>query len=280
MAYVGVSIVPFQPYRAAFAAELTFVIAVFAFAAQPGAAEDPDELFQRIKTHMTQHLGKLPNYTCHETIDRVLRSGGMTRHLDRVELEVAFVGQQELFSRPGENRFGEQSISQLVSGGTISNSALGAHVDIIFSRDIADFKYAGECKKDGHKTIRYDLRVPIEKSDFHVRHNGAEGPAGYQGSIWVDAETLDLIRVDYKVNRIPAHLGVSLIEKSLRYKKLMIGNSEINLPEHSTLGAIDDRGAYTLNMIKLTDCREFAADSVVKYGPPSQGSATRERQEH
>jgi hypothetical protein len=277
---VGVFIVPFQPYGAAFAAELTFVVAAFALAAQPGGAEDPDELFQRIKARMTQHLGKLPNYTCHETIDRILRSGGSAQHLDRVELEVAFVGQQELFSRPGENRFGELPINKLVSGGTIGNSALGSHVDIIFSRDIADFKYAGECKKDGHKTVRYDLRVPIEKSDFRVRHNGAEGLAGYEGSVWVDAETLDLVRVDFKVNRIPAHLGVSLIEKSLRYKKLMIGNSEIDLPEHSTLGAMDDMGKYTLNIIKLTGCREFAADSVVKYGPPSEGSATRERQEH
>jgi hypothetical protein len=272
--------VSIQPYRAAFAAELIFLIAAFAVAAQPPGAKDSDELFQRIKAHTAEHLEKLPNYTCHETIDRLLRSRGTAQHLDRVELEVAFVGQQELFSRPGENRFGEEPISKLVSGGTIGNSAMGAHIDIIFARDIADFKYGGVCKKDGRKTVRFDLRVPIEKSDFRVRHNGLEGLAGYDGSVWVDAETLDLVRVDFKVNRIPAHLGVSLIEKSFHYKKLMIGNSEINLPDHSTLGAMDNSGNYTLNMIKLDACREFAADSVVKYGPPSQGSASRERQDH
>jgi hypothetical protein len=271
--------VSIQPYRAAFAAELTFLFVV-AFAAEPPGAKDPNELFQRIKTHSAEHLGKLPNYTCHETVDRILRSRGMTQHLDRVELEVAFVGQQELFARPGENRFGEEPINKIVSGGTIGNSALGSHIHIIFARDIAEFKYAGECKKDGHKAVRYDLRVPIEKSDFRVRHNGAEGLAGYEGSVWVDAETLDLIRVDFKVNRIPPHLGVRLIEKSLHYKRLVIGNSEINLPDHSTLGATDEAGNYTLNMIKLDQCREFSADSVVKYGPPSEGSASRERQDH
>jgi hypothetical protein len=271
--------VRFQAYRAAFAAELTFLAAAFAFAAKPGIP-DPDELFQRIKARTAEHLEKLPNYTCHETIDRLLRSRGAAQHLDRVELEVAFVGQQELFSRPGENRFGEEPINKIVPGGTIGNSALGSHIDIIFSRDIAEFRYAGESKKDGRKTVRFDLRVPIEKSDFRVRHDGAEGLAGYDGSVWVDAETLDLVQVDFKVNRIPAHLGVSLIEKSLHYKKLTIGNSEINLPDHSTLGATDEKGNYTLNMIKLDKCREFAADSVVKYGPPSQGSASRERQDH
>src|SRR5262249_40653939 len=162
----------------------------------------------RIKARVAEHLAQLPNYSCHETIDRVLRIRSTFRHLDTVKLEVAFVGQQELFSRPGEDRFGEQPIEKPVSGGTIGHRALGSYIDLIFSRDAAEFKYAGACKKDGHKTFRYDLRVPIEHSGYLVRHNGTEGMAGYEGSVWIDAETLDLVRVDFKVNRIPSHIGV------------------------------------------------------------------------
>ena len=191
---------------------------------------------------MSEHLAQLSNYTCHETIDRTLRAGSNWRHLDTVELEVAFVGQEELFSRPGEDRFGEQSIEQIASSGTISSSALGSHIDVITSQDVAEFKYAGLGKKDGRKAFRYDLRVPIEKSRFRVRHNGAEAIAGYEGSVWVDAETLDLVRVDFKVNRIPSHIGVRLIEESMHYKKMQIGTSEFDLPDHSELGATDDMG--------------------------------------
>jgi len=196
-----------------------------------------------------------------------------------VELEVAFVGQQELFSRPGEDKFGEQPIEKMVSGGTIGNGALGSHIDLIFSHDLAEFRYAGAGKKDGHQTLRYDLHVPIEKSGFLVRHDGSVGAAGYEGSVWLDAETLDLVRVDFKVNRIPSYLRVRLIEKSLHYKKLRIGNSEFNLPDHSELAATDDMGNYSLNIIKLNRCREFAVNSVVKYGSPSEGTAARERQD-
>ena len=39
----------------------------------PTAAEDNDELFQRIKAHMSEHLAQLPNFVCHETIDRLIR---------------------------------------------------------------------------------------------------------------------------------------------------------------------------------------------------------------
>jgi hypothetical protein len=269
-----------QAYAAALTAELaTLLLLGVALAVQSPGAEEPDALFQRIKAHTAEHLARLPNYTCHETIERIRRVRGTFQHLDTVELEVAFVGQQELFSRPGEDRFGEQPIEKMVSGGTIGNSALGSHIDVIFSRDVAEFKYAGACKKDGHQTLRYDLRVPIDRSGFRVRHNGSEGMAGYEGSVWVDAETLDLVRVDFKVNRIPSYLKVRLIEESMHYKKLTIGNSEFDLPDHSELSATDDMGNYSLNMVKLDRCREFAADSVVKYGPPSQGTASRERQD-
>jgi hypothetical protein len=71
-----------------------------------------------------------------------------------------------------------------------------------------------------------------------------------------------------------------VIEKFLHSKKLTIGNSEFNLPDHSELAATDDMGNYSLNMIKLNRCREFAVNSVVKYGSPSEGTAARERQDH
>ena len=271
----------FKGHTAVLAAELIgIIVATAAFGVQQPGADETGALFQRVRARMAAHLAQLKNYTCHETIDRVVRTSREFRHLDTIELEVAFVHNQQLFSRTGEGRFGEQTVDGLVGGGTISDGALGANIDLIFSRDLAELEYAGECKKDGRKALRVNLRVPTEKSTILIRHNGRSGVGGYDGSVWVDAETLDPIRVDYKVNRIPAYLGVRLIEESMHYKKLTIGNSQFYLPVRSELGATDDTGTYSLNMMKLSACREFGADSEVKYGPPSQGSAARERQDH
>src|SRR5262249_10954751 len=103
--------------------------------------DNTETLFQRIKARMTEHLAQLPNYTCHETIDRMLRRGSDFRRVDTVELEVAFIGRQELFSRPGTDRFGEQPIEQIASGGTVGTDAMGSHIDMIFSLDLAEFKF-------------------------------------------------------------------------------------------------------------------------------------------
>jgi hypothetical protein len=268
-------------YTAAFMAELaTLLLSSATLAAQPGPAEDSDALLERIKAHTAEHLAQLPNYTCHETMDRLSGSGGNWQYRDRLELEVAFAGKEELFAGSGSERFGEQSLDQIASGGTFGNSPLGSHVDSIFSRNIADFKYAGEGKKEGRKTVRYDFRVPIERSLFHVHRAGVSGVAGYEGTVWVDADTLDLVRVDFKVNQIPSYVGVRLILESLHYRKLKIGNSEYTLPDRSELRATDEAGRDSLNMIKLDRCHEYSADSVVKYGAPTQGTADRERTDH
>jgi hypothetical protein len=249
---------------------------VFGASAADKPTEDPELLLRQIRSRTAEHLSKLPNYTCHEVVDRTLRRGTTWYRVDTVEFEVAFVGRQELFARPGEERFGERTISELAPG-TISDGVLGSQIDMIFASDSAEFRYVGTAKKDGHKTFRYDLRVPQEKSGFRVRHDSAEAIVPFEGSVWVDAETLDLVRVDIKVNRIPSYVGVRSIEKSMQYRIIRIADTDFLLPRNATLSATDDQGNYSLNMIKLDACRVFTGESSIKYGAPAHGTASRDR---
>ena len=247
------------------------------------ATNEPEGLLQQIRSRMTAHLLQLPNYTCHQVIDRLTKraNAGSLKRMDTVELEVAFVGNRELFSKPGETRFEEQEIHNLVRAGTIGNGAFGAYVDTIFSGDAATFSFIGPCKKDGHKTFRYDFSVPQEKSHFLVRHASTQGIVGYRGSFWVDIETLDLVRVELKVDHIPSYIGVSSIEESMRYTIMRIRDSDFLLPRNSQLVVFDRSGNYSLNINRLERCREFTGESVVTYGRPVDGaSADRQDAQH
>ena len=272
-----------QPLRRSCAncklAQLTICLALFPwtslFAADLSAAEDPEKLLQRIRGRITEHLSQLHNYTCHVAIDRLVRSAstGSFEHRDRVDLEVAFVGDRELFSRAGETRFEEQPIQQIVPLGMIGNDAFGSHDDDVLSADAATFKYAGSCKKDGHKTFRYTFRVPKESSRLLVKQNkSADAAVGYQGSLWVDAETLDMVRLEWKADQIPASVGLSSVEKSMRYKVVQIGNSGFLLPLHSELASFDHASNYRLNVINLERCREFSGESIVTYHTSTEGA--------
>jgi hypothetical protein len=257
--------------------ELALVFAAAAATDKP--TEDPELLLRQIRSRTAAHLSKLPNYTCREVVDRMLRRGRTWNHVDTVEFEVAFVGREELFSRPGDERFGEKSIGELAPG-TISDGALGSQIDMIFASDAAEFRYVGTAKKDGHKTFRYDLRVQQDKSGFRVRHGSAQTIVPFEGSVWVDVETLDLVRVDLKMNRIPSYVGVRSIEKSMHYRLMHIADVDFLLPRNAELAATDDRGNYSLNIISLDRCREFTGESIIKYSAPTNDSTFRDRPDH
>jgi hypothetical protein len=248
-----------------------------ALAGQAQNDVDSESLLRRIRDKIGEHLAHLPSYTCHQVIDRLHKriNGGSFNRVDRVEVEVAFVGNRELFALPGDAKFEEQSISKVVPSGTIGNGAFGAHAEALFANEAAIFQYAGPCKKDGHKAIRYDFQVPQERSQFLLKHDGAQGIVGYKGSLWVDAETLDLVRMDLKVDHIPPYIGVVRVEESLHYKPVQIRDSEFLLPRNSEMAALDESGNYSLNMTSLESCREFTGESVVTYGAPT-GTENRE----
>ena len=239
------------------------------FAADAPGVDDSGAILQKIRDKVAEHLSRLPNYTCHEKVDRLIRpmnsSGGLH---DQVVLEVAFVGRQELFARQGESTFQEPSISKVVPYGTIGSGAFGAHIDSVFSGDTASFDYAGTTKKDGHKTVRYDFQVPLEKSRFVVKHNTVQGVVPYQGSLWADLDSFELVRLEIKADHIPPLIGVRIVKEVLRYSPVRIRDSDVLLPLHSELEVSDSSGTFSMNDVTLQQCREYTGESTITFGSP------------
>jgi hypothetical protein len=237
---------------------------------------DPEGLLQRIRSKVVARLSQLPNYTCRETIDRYLRRpSAELRPIDRVELEVAFVGNREMYAPPG-GEFEDGHASRLVHSGTISDGEYGTHMVSLFRTDHASFQFAGTGKKDGHRTYQYDFRMPQEKSNFLLKHDAAEGIVGYRGSFWVDTATLDLVRLEIKAEHIPAYIGIDSVSETMRYEMIQAGGAEFLLPQTSELAVWFEGGNYSLNIVRLERCREYTGESSVAFGAV-QGSSDRQK---
>jgi hypothetical protein len=241
-----------------------------ALAAGPGDNEDSVAILQRIRVKVAAHLQQLPNYTCHEVIHRMLWPAGGANNIrqEQVEVEVAFLGRQELFAKPGEGQFTEKSIAKLVPPGTISSGAFGAHATNLFLGDAASFHYAGTCKKDGHKAYKYDFEVPEDKSVFWVQHDREEGIVGYEGSIWADFDTFDLVRIEIKADHITPRLRVRSVAEKMRYSIIKMKDSDFLLPYRSELEVSDSSGNFSTNAVELQQCKEYRGDSVITFAEP------------
>ena len=244
-------------------------------AESPPGTEDPETVLQRIRARVASNLSRLHNYTCHEVIERLMRpsNGSGLGHYDRVEVEVAFVGNRELFARTGESNFAEESLSKLVPTGTVGTGNFGSHTHSIFIGDAASFTYGGISTKDKHKSYHFKFEVPQIKSQFLVKHNGAEAIVAYHGSFWADVDTYDLVQLEIKADHIPSNVGVRFISTKMQYAMMPFNDSQFLLPRRSELEASDSDGVYSLDGVTLKQCREYRGDSVVTYAPGTDSSS-------
>src|SRR5579859_2871190 len=109
----------------------------FSIATGLQAQQDPSGLLLRVRARIDESLNRLPNYMCMQTIDRYRyqpdvpqqsvacdeSSERPTTHLatsDRLRFEVAVKSTGEMYGWPGENRFDDRELVDIVTDGAIS----------------------------------------------------------------------------------------------------------------------------------------------------------------
>jgi hypothetical protein len=264
------------------------VLALWSLAGAASCAaqgEVPRELLllSRIKQRMAQNLSRMPDYTCLETIERS-RSVPRTKAfklVDTLRLEVAHVGNKELYSWPGAQRFEDRDAGEIVGAGLISSGDFALHAQSVFVGTAPMFTYRGEEDLQGRRALRYDYRIPYMWSGYRLRVAGSEGKVGSSGSFWADAETLDLIRLEVHADEIPPDLPVASAVTQIDYGRVRIGASDVLLPQRAEVVMTDTAGEQMRNRIEFTHCRQYQSEVVLSFEPekaPSTVTAAPARQ--
>jgi hypothetical protein len=232
----------------------------------------PEEvlLLARIKVKMEENLARLPNYTCVQTIERSRRRNSSRRFelADTLRLEVALVEGKEMFAWPGGEKFEDRELSLMVDGGAIGNGNFALHARSVFLGNTATFRYGGRERRGARETVRYDYTVPVNLSGYVIRVPPEKAVVGYHGSFWVDANTLDLVRLEVYADDIPSHLGLAAASDSMNYARVPIGDSHFLLPESSELIMTDLQGRESRNRVHFSACRQYTGQSTLSFADP------------
>jgi len=243
----------------------------------PAQTELPREvlLLSRIRQRMSEVLDQLPNCTCLETITRFRKetASGPFRRIDRLRLEVALIGKKELFSWPGSGRFEDKSITEMIDRGTIGSGDFANFARAVFLSHAATINHAGEDLRHRRRALRYNYQMPLFQSGYRVRVDDRAAVVAYHGSFWVDAETLDLLRLQVLADQIPLELGLAEVVTELEYRKIPLGAGLFLLPATAESVMAFSSGRASRNRIEFTDCRQFAAESSISFEQPAASRA-------
>ena len=252
-------------------AALGTAMAVGSAASQAGLPREV-LLLTRIKRRMAQNLEHIPDYTCLETIERSRRRAALQpfQVVDTVRLEVVVVGGKELYSWPGAEKFEEEEVGAIVTGGLISSGDFAMHAHDVFATTNPMFTYGGVEELDGRRALRYDFRIPLMASGWTITYGQQTGKVGSTGSFWADEQTLDVLRLEVNGDSIPPDLAIAEVFTRINYGKVRIGASEVVLPQGAEVGMTGLLGGASRNRIEFTHCREYVGESVISYEPPAE----------
>jgi hypothetical protein len=226
-------------------------------------------LLGRIKVRVAENLSGLPNYTCTQTIERSHRRPSSKKYElgDTLRLEVALVEGKELYSWPGAERFEERDLGEMV-GGTIGNGEFALFAKAVFLSNTARLSVDGKEVIDGREMVRLRYLVPRLVSGYTMRIGGAKGIVGYEGRAWVDAGSLDLLRLEVLANDIPAHLSLLQGLDMIEYQRQRIGDSDFLLPKSSEMTMTSLDGGETRNRSVFSRCRQYGSSSTLTFADP------------
>jgi hypothetical protein len=231
------------------------------------AAGEPEGLLDRVRSRMRERLGQLPDYVCHQEVERFSRNSSEKpwEKVDALRLEVALVGKKEMYARPGAGQFDERPLAEMIGKGTVSTGQFAALAQQVFLGVGVTFTYRGESERTGKRAHEFDYDVPPDRSTYRLRTGGGESVVGFQGAFWVDAESEELSRLEVQAYDIPEPLGLAEANSQLSYARQRIGGQEVLLPVAATLAVVGSDGLENLNRIHLTGCRQFQTESRVKF---------------
>jgi len=222
----------------------------------------------QVRRHIVQALANQPDFTCLATFNRYrwMVNEPAERKMDTVRVEVAYVGGHELYSWPGEGKFSDVPITSMVGVGMMGDGDFAVHAHTVFVSNNGVEKYAGEELQNGRKLWRWDYTISPYQSGWHVQYAGAGQIVGSQGSFWVDAETMDLVKMDSHATDFVSGFPLKAVVSTVEYGQVHIGGQDVLLPLRAELKTTTQEGNENRNLTEYGNCRQYAGQSTITFG--------------
>jgi len=244
--------------------------------AQPESSPDP--ILARIQAKARENLERLPDYVCVQTVERSHRSTAKDefKRQDTLRLQVALIGRREHYAWLDARKFEDRELRDMVGRGVVGTGDFALHAKHVFEPRVAEFKPRGEITYQGRRALSYGYEVPWENSGYRIRNPPREEVVAFRGSLLVDAETLDLLRLEVQADEIPPELGLDRVSTTLEYVRATIGASECLLPKSSEMTMLALDGGESRNRTQLGQCRQYTTESRLSYDAPAEREAAAE----
>lgn len=234
----------------------------------------------QVRRQAAKALDEQPDFTCLATFDRFQWPVNRREEerVDTVRVEVAYVGRHELYSWPGEDKFSDVPLTRMVGAGMMGDGDFAVHAHNLFVGNSGIIKWAAEEQENGRwgttdRTLwHWSYRISPYQSGWIIGFANVEQTVGSEGSFWVDAKTLDLVRMETHATDFYASFPLKAVESTVNYARIRIGEADVLLPVRAELKTTSQDGSENRNLTTYSNCRQYAGQSTISFGAPPEGT--------
>src|SRR5215813_14653864 len=229
-----------------------------------------DPFIEETRKVVRDYLDELPDFICQEEIQRYVdyEGRGAWDKADTLTYELTYNRKHESYKPI--NSVGRPVTRALDDvKGAYSTGDFASGLASLFDIETKTvFKPAGKERLGNRQALIYDFKVPKESSKLVVKAEGAGNLiVGYSGTVWIDAETKKVLRIDQAIDDLPKSHPVTHSESSVDYDIIKLRGLDVDflLPTRAEFIIADRRlKHYFRNVMSFKFYRKFETD--VKIG--------------
>ncbi len=237
----------------------------FAPASDVVVAIKPDPFIEEVRKNVKDYVDGLPDFICTQEVERFidLDGSGAWQRMDALRYELAYNRKKESYKPVSAN--GMLGPRANYGVGASSAGEFASALDSLFDPTTeAIFTAAGKEKLGTHQTLIYDFHVSKPKSKLDVKIG--DDPAfiaAYSGSVWIDADTKHVLRIEQAIEDPPPQYRTFSGDKIIDYELIKLRGTDIEvlLPVKAEVMMLNRaQKSYSRNVIYFKFYRKFETD--------------------
>jgi len=238
----------------------------------PPSYEDQQKVINQMREYALHYSGSLPDFICKQVTRRYYDPLGKEswRTGDTIVAKLSFSEQKEKYDVILAN--GSPVLNRTIEsfGGTTSSGEFGSLLKYIFEpKSDAEFRWEKWGRVRNHICYVFTFAVDQPHSQWGILDGETkrEVVPAYNGQIFVDRDTSQVLRIFMQSVDIPSDFPIQLAQTTLDYDYSSISGHQFLLPLKAEIQL--NRGRFmSRNDVEFRSYQKFSADAVITFDTP------------
>jgi hypothetical protein len=235
----------------------------------PPSSAEQGRILGQVREYALDYSKSLPNFICTQVTRRYVDPSGLEfwQQQDVITAKLSFFEQKEDYKVVLiNNRYVDTNMDRL--GGATSTGEFGSMMKEVFEPESrAEFGWERWATLRGRRAHVFAYRVPQETSKWSIVYEKtASTRPGYRGLIYVDRETLAVMRITLEAETLPLSFPVQSAQTILDYDFQKIAAGEFVLPLKAVMRM--RAGKFLVkNEVEFRMYNRFGAEATITFTP-------------